>query len=211
MKANVSEIFYSIQGEGTTIGTPAVFIRFCGCNLNCPFCDTKYALNCRNIIEFKTIDAIVSKFPTNKIIFTGGEPVLQDEFISYFIEKKSNYIFQIETNGTIYPKNSIEKLDHIVVSPKLFALNMDVLIKLKENAKSIEFKFVVEKNFDEELSLINELKLKNVVFQPVWVNETKEHYLAKTREIIEKVKKVSPNIRVIPQIHKILYGNIRGV
>jgi len=211
MKANVSEIFYSVQGEGTTIGAPAIFIRFCGCNLSCPFCDTKYAINCRNILDFKAIYTIVSKFPAKRIIFTGGEPVLHDEFISYFIEEKPNYYYQIETNGTIYPENSIKKLDHVVVSPKMFAVDKHILVKLKENARSIEFKFVVDENFDKELELIDELKLENIVFQPVWNNETREQYLAKTRAIIEKVKQIATGIRVIPQLHKILYGFKRGI
>ncbi len=211
MKANLSEIFYSIQGEGLTIGAPAIFIRLCGCNLNCPFCDTKYAIDCTNWIGYETIKTIVRKFSGKRIIFTGGEPALQDEFMAFFMEKNPDFIYQIETNGTVLFKKSIKLFDHITISPKMFALKKDVLMELKETAKSVEFKFVVDENFENELNLVKELNLPRVVFQPVWLDESREYYLAKTRKIIEKVKTLAPNIRVIPQLHKILYGFKRGI
>ena len=211
MKANVSEIFYSIQGEGITIGHPAIFIRFCGCNLKCSFCDTKYALDCKNYIDCEEILSRIKQFPTKRIIFTGGEPALQDDFIAFFISKNPNSFYQMETNGTILPRKSIKILNHITVSPKIFALNIDVLKELKNRAKSIEFKFVVNENFKEEIELISKFDLKPVVFQPIWESESPREYLQKTAKIIEKVKEKAPFIRVIPQIHKILYGNKRGI
>lgn len=211
MKANVSEIFYSIQGEGITIGYPAVFIRFCGCNLRCPFCDTKYALNCENYIEYKEIMSQIRRFSVRRIIFTGGEPALQDDFIAFFIGKNPDFFYQMETNGTVLPQKSILLLDHITVSPKMFALNIDVLKEFKNKARSIEFKFVVSENFDEEIELIRKIDLKPAVFQPIWENESLSEYIQKTTKIIEKTKEKAPSIRVIPQIHKILYGNRRGI
>ncbi len=210
MKANISEIFYSIQGEGQTIGFPAIFVRFCGCNLNCPFCDTKYALNCENWMEYKEIIREVKQYPSKRVIFTGGEPALQDDFIAYFMRDNPEYIYQIETNGTIIFKD-IERFNHITISPKMFALKKEVLIELNKRANSIEFKFVVTENFYNELRLIKDLNLKNVVFQPIWENETMLDYLKKGRKIIEKIKTEAPFIRVIPQLHKIIYGNGRGI
>ncbi len=211
MKANVSEIFYSIQGEGITIGYPSIFIRFCGCNLRCPFCDTKYALDCENYIEYEEVISQVKQFPARRVIFTGGEPALQDDFIAFFIGKNPDFFYQMETNGTVLPQKSISLLDHITVSPKMFALNIDVLKGFKNQARSVEFKFVVNENFDEEIELIRKLDLKPVVFQPIWENEGLSEYIQKTAKIIEKVKKNAPFVRVIPQIHKILYGNRRGI
>jgi len=207
--ANISEIFYSIQGEGSFIGMPAVFIRFCGCNLRCPFCDTKYALNCFNPMTETEIFKQVESFRCKNIIFTGGEPALRDNFIAHFIKKYPQFRYFIETNGTIFLQNSASLLDHIVVSPKMFALNLDVLKKYKE--LKAEFKFVVDENFDEELKLIDLLNLTHVVFQPIWLNDTPQSYIEKTKIIIEKVKKLSINIRVIPQLHKILYKEEKGV
>ncbi len=211
MKANISEIFYSIQGEGLTIGFPAIFIRFCGCNLNCPFCDTKYAISCQNWLEYDKIQREVSKFRAKRVVFTGGEPALQDTFMAYFMQKNPDFYYQMETNGTVFPEKSITLLDHITVSPKMFAVNRDVLRAIKTEAKSVEFKFVVDENFNEELKLIEELDLKPVVLQPIWRDETLENYLEKVKNIIEIAKKKAPSVRVIPQLHKILYGQKRGI
>ncbi|WP_022671079.1 7-carboxy-7-deazaguanine synthase QueE [Hippea alviniae] len=211
MKAKVSEIFFSIQGEGKFIGLKAAFIRLCGCNLNCYFCDTKYAINCTDEFTDEEIHSQILQFKTENVIFTGGEPTLQDEFIAYFIKKHQNYRFLLETNGTIFPQKSIELLEHIVVSPKMFALNTTVLFKIKKRAKSVEFKFVVEENFEEEIELAKKLNLKEITLQPIWFKDTLNSYLEKTRKIIEKAKQYDINVRVIPQLHKILYGNKKGV
>ena len=211
MKANISEIFYSIQGEGLTIGFPATFIRFCGCNLNCPFCDTKYAINCQNWREYDKIQREVSKFKAKRVVFTGGEPALQDTFMAHFMQKNPDFYYQMETNGTVFPEKSIALLDHITVSPKMFAVNKDVLRAIKTEAKSVEFKFVVDENFNEELKLIEELDLNPIVLQPIWRDETLEDYLEKVKNIIEIAKKKAPGARVIPQLHKILYGQKRGI
>ena len=211
MKANISEIFYSIQGEGLTIGYPAIFIRFCGCNLNCSFCDTKYAINCERWLKYEDIQKEVKRFEAKRVIFTGGEPALQDKFMAYFIKNNQGYLYQVETNGTIFPEESISLLDHITVSPKMFAVNSEVLKTIKAEAKSVEFKFVVDENFEEELELAKELDLSPVVLQPIWRNETLKDYLEKVKNIIEIAKEKAPYVRVIPQLHKILYGQKRGV
>ncbi|AEA33086.1 7-carboxy-7-deazaguanine synthase QueE [Hippea maritima] len=211
MIVDVSEIFYSIQGEGSKIGYKAIFIRLCGCNLKCPFCDTKYALSCKNPMNAHEIYEKISRFPAKNIIFTGGEPTLKDNFMAYFMKKYNNYSYFLETNGTLFPKKSINLFSHIVVSPKMFAINLDVLKSLIKYSISIEFKFVVDENFTKELELMEELGLKEATFQPVWLNDSMESYIKKTVRIIEKLKDIPYNIRIIPQIHKILYGQKKGV
>lgn len=97
------EIFYSIQGEGTWTGTPAVFVRLAGCNLSCRFCDTDYAIK-----EFATVDQIVRRVrevgdDCPMVILTGGEPLAQTEAIE-LIEALRNdgRRVHIESNGTIF-------------------------------------------------------------------------------------------------------------
>lgn len=80
----INEIFYSLQGEGYHTGTPAVFIRFSGCNLKCDFCDTRHEEG-----EMMTDEDIVNeigKYPAVMVILTGGEPSLwiDDAFIDLF-------------------------------------------------------------------------------------------------------------------------------
>ena len=70
----INEIFYSLQGEGFHTGTPAVFIRFSGCNLKCPFCDTQHEE--RVLMSDEDIMDEVKKYPATMVILTGGEPSL---------------------------------------------------------------------------------------------------------------------------------------
>jgi len=114
-KYSVNEIFYSLQGEGYWTGTPAVFIRFAGCNLRCPFCDTDFSHG--EPMDLEEILGEVNSLSSGcrRIIVTGGEPSLQidDDFISCF--HSNGYKIHIETNGT-HPLPS--GIDWVTVSPK---------------------------------------------------------------------------------------------
>lgn len=108
----VNEIFYSIQGEGAHAGTPAVFIRFSGCNLKCDFCDTKHQDG--QIYTEEEIIAQVAKYPANLVVITGGEPTLQ---LTQSLVDGINAIGKhvaVETNGT----KPLPRVDWITVSPK---------------------------------------------------------------------------------------------
>ncbi|MDE5658069.1 MAG: 7-carboxy-7-deazaguanine synthase QueE, partial [Muribaculaceae bacterium] len=95
----INEIFYSLQGEGHWTGTPAVFIRFSGCNLHCDFCDTEH--NSGQELSVDEIISEASKYPTLHIIFTGGEPTLQlTRSLVDRLHQLGKYL-HIETNGTL--------------------------------------------------------------------------------------------------------------
>lgn len=109
----INEIFYSIQGEGFHAGTPSVFLRFSGCNLRCPFCDTQHEDG-----EMMDDDEIVRRlkaFPSRQLVLTGGEPSLWID--RQFVDKlhEAGFYVCIETNGThALPPN----IDWITCSPK---------------------------------------------------------------------------------------------
>lgn len=109
----INEIFYSLQGEGANTGTPSVFIRFAGCNLRCPFCDTDFADFNEQTIE-DILDEI-SQYPSNFVVLTGGEPSLQVDQTLIDALHDADYVVAIETNGThVLPEN----IDWITCSPK---------------------------------------------------------------------------------------------
>ena len=113
-KKKINEIFYSLQGEGFHSGVPSVFVRFSGCNLRCPFCDTQH----EDGLEM-TEDEIfreVNRYPANWVILTGGEPSLfiDTDFISK-LKAATGKKIAIETNGT---RPLPEGIDWITVSPK---------------------------------------------------------------------------------------------
>lgn len=131
---SVNSIFYTIQGEGPFAGTPAVFIRLAGCNLQCPFCDTEYSSSAiqdpveitnraiRVIPKSQIVLAGTDNAPL--IVITGGEPFRQD--IRRLVKMLLNYGFrvQIETNGTLFIDDFPQLSEVTVVcSPKTGAIN----------------------------------------------------------------------------------------
>ena len=111
----INEIFYSLQGEGYWTGTPIVFVRFSGCNLQCPFCDTDH----KGFSEMSGADILAAVRACggacSRVCFTGGEPGLQldDALVALFHE--AGYTLHVETNGTcVLPAG----LDWVTLSPK---------------------------------------------------------------------------------------------
>jgi len=114
----VVEIFASLQGEGANTGMPAVFLRFGGCNLACPWCDTGHS-------RFETLDeaavlARVAALPPRALIVTGGEPLIQEglgDLLARF--KERGYWIGVETNGLRRPPQAWRgRIDYLAVSPK---------------------------------------------------------------------------------------------
>lgn len=121
--AYLAEVFDSIQGEGMLVGSRQIFIRFCGCNLRCYYCDTITGLEKKpqcavyykpvldsppelldNPISINRLREIIAGFAPRWISFTGGEPLLWHEFITELATdlKPQGYKIMLETNGTLY-------------------------------------------------------------------------------------------------------------
>ena len=109
----VNEIFYSLQGEGFFTGTPSLFIRFSGCNLQCNFCDTSHQNGTKMTEE--EIAAEAARCPATHVVITGGEPSLQlTETLVEHLHALGKYV-AVETNGTHpLPTN----VDWVTLSPK---------------------------------------------------------------------------------------------
>lgn len=121
----VHSIFYTIQGEGPFCGTPAVFVRLAGCNLQCPGCDTEYTSTRKRMMPDEVSNAVFALATRGLVVITGGEPFRQNlkKLISKLVW--SGYYVQIETNGTLEPapvaygiETSRRKGVYIVCSPK---------------------------------------------------------------------------------------------
>ncbi len=109
----VNEIFYSLQGEGHFTGTPAVFLRFSGCNLRCPFCDTLHE-PFRDMSAPEILDELL-RYPSRHLVVTGGEPSLQLDEAFVDMLHSAGFFVQVETNGVrSLPRN----VDWITCSPK---------------------------------------------------------------------------------------------
>lgn len=112
----IKEIFYSLQGEGFYAGTPALFIRFAGCNLKCPFCDTDFKEGEKWTIW--EIDSFLRNMPEspNLVVLTGGEPTLQVTPALCILLHQFFKVVAMETNGTIADLPG--GVDFVTVSPK---------------------------------------------------------------------------------------------
>lgn len=111
----INEIFFSLQGEGYHTGTPAVFVRFSGCNLRCAFCDTQHQEG--KPMSLQAIIEEINHYPlASLVVLTGGEPSLFiDEAFVEALKRQTGKRIAIETNGTrALPKN----LDWVTFSPK---------------------------------------------------------------------------------------------
>ena len=122
----INEIFYSLQGEGYHTGTPAIFVRFSGCNLKCDFCDTQHEEG--KMMTDDEIIAEVKKYPAVTVVLTGGEPSLwiDDELIDR-LHEAGKYV-TIETNGT---RPLPAAIDWVTCSPKGFPLRLTHIDEIK--------------------------------------------------------------------------------
>ena len=115
----VNDIFYSLQGEGRNTGKAAVFVRFAGCNLRCPFCDTDFdafrLMTARDIVAAIRKESPTAEGPLPIVALTGGEPTLQaDEALTGLLHQ-AGYTVAMESNGTLPPPKGI---DWLTISPK---------------------------------------------------------------------------------------------
>jgi organic radical activating enzyme len=110
----VNEIFYSLQGEGRHTGRAAVFVRFSGCNLRCPFCDTDFS-SYREMTAREIVDAVSQWRSCGFLVLTGGEPSLQVDARLVRALKSEGFFLAMETNGT---QPVAEGIDWVTLSPK---------------------------------------------------------------------------------------------
>lgn len=190
----VNEIFYSVQAEGRNSGKPAIFVRFSGCNLQCPFCDTNhepYRLMTKDEIEKEVNELDKDSDSKAMIVMTGGEPTLQvndDEFLF-----QGRYV-AMETNGILPPPCWV---DWVTVSPKT---------KLNYDWNHIdELKFLYGWFDDDYMVEIGKLAQKNGV--KCYIQPTADHNNNfDALPAIEFAKK-HPEWTISLQFHKLL--NIR--
>ena len=213
-RAKIKEIFTSIQGEGPYIGEKHLFVRFCSCNLNCDFCDTDFNSSNSKAYTIDELFHIISNLDFEKISFTGGEPLLEADFLLDFLLKyksKLNKKIYLETNGILFDelKKIINYVDIIASDIKLqsatrqknrFSDN-EKFIKIA-SVKEVFIKVVFDKNIkDEEINnVINIAKTNNtlVILQPKMPMDN--NFL----EVFDKFYLKYKNIRLIPQVHKFL-------
>jgi organic radical activating enzyme len=173
----VSEVFVSVQGEGPSLGRPAVFLRLSGCNLSCTWCDTKYAWYggeelSVDVVAKRVLDLLRRYRGVSLLVVTGGEPLLQSEELAELLARLRREIphleVEVETNGTVDPRAVIDYVDRLIVSPKLSnsglpeevrRVSEGVIEVIRTRRDRVYVKVVVEgpEDTEELLRLVKEL------------------------------------------------------
>lgn len=205
----ITEIFYSIQGEGKQMGLPTIFVRSGGCNLQCDWCDTKYAWEGGKEMSLKKIREAVQEFSASRVCLTGGEPLIQDEIYELIDTLKEGYDITVETNGSLDISRLTDmdlmismdyKTPSSLMSEKMIERNLDLLRKCDQ------LKFVIADKDDYEYTkiVINEHEIKSdIILQPMGGKNLER--------IVEWVLDDNLEVRVLPQLHKIIWGDKKGV
>ncbi|QED28826.1 radical SAM protein [Microvenator marinus] len=201
----LTEIFYSIQGEGRASGRPCVFVRLSRCNLRCTWCDTTYSFKGGEKFTFDDVMAEVGKYPTKLVEITGGEPLLQPTvhpLMTAFAD--AGYEVMIETSGSL----DISKIDprvHIIMdlkAPGSSEEKRNLWANLEHLKPTDEVKIVILDQADYEWARdkVREHKLEercHVIFSPV-------HGQMDGNALANWILEDGLNVRLGLQIHKFL-------
>lgn len=226
LKVSGDGVFFSIQGEGVSLGLPAVFLRLHLCNLKCGFCDTRYTWD-QTLPEYwqesqdwslNQTRREITKHSCKRLVITGGEPLLQQEELEALVKTLPDWEVEIETNGTIAPHRSLMQSCQFNVSPKLSnsgnpekaAIHQALLNRFNHLDKT-SFKFVARNGIDlEEVDqIVEECRLDSekilIMPQGSTVDEMQQHSLRLVEGIKERCWRFSP------RLHVYLWGNKRGI
>jgi len=207
----VNEVFLSIQGEGRTMGLPTVFVRLSGCNLECKWCDTRYASEGGVELSVEEVVSSVKCFKVRHVCLTGGEPLCHIEspsLISRLLEEGKHVT--LETNGSL-PLEGLPEHPDLLISmdykcpssgeeDRMRVKNLELL------GHKDQLKFVVADQ--QDLDTAEKVLLRYepdcpAIFTPVG---------GLTLEpVVKFVLDRGLEVRVLPQLHKIIWGDRRGV
>ncbi len=222
----IAELFYSLQGEGSLVGVPSVFVRTSGCNLRCSWCDTPYTSWKPEGADF-TIDQIVEEVESlgraKHVVVTGGEPMIAPEIVPLTERLRGGgWHITVETAGTVFQPVACDLMS---ISPKLAnstpdgpwraqhertRIQLGVLAELM-GRYDYQLKFVIEKaeDLEEVGSLVGGLGADRgrVILMPEGTD--RERLRERSMWLAEVCKQ--EGFRFSPRLHVDLYGNLRGV
>lgn len=235
----VSEIFGpTIQGEGVLVGLPTVFVRTGGCDFRCSWCDSLHAVDSKYRFEWKQMSSLaifeeiqhLSNHTPLVVSLSGGNPAIQPLAELIKLGHSKNYKFALETQGSI-AQPWFKDLDILTLSPKPPSSGMPFDLQALEKAiaqageqSKVIFKFVIldDEDFDFAYKISTLFPDIDVYLQPC--NHTPapadkldshidlDGIMDRMRWLIDKtIKYTWYNVRILPQLHTLIWGNKRGV
>ena len=222
-EGKISEIFSSLQGEGLYVGVPQFFVRFHGCNMKCGFCDTKL-----DSYENYTSRALIEKIeecekPFHSISLTGGEPLLQADFIEDFLSEYKEYYrkpIYLETNSTLCEGllKVIHYVDIIAMDFKLpsstgqkdYWAEHEEFLRIAKSKETFVKAVVTSNTQPEDIMRMNEIIKRvacntPVVLQPITASDERERADGKVLRNFRRILRTSmKRVDIIPQVHKMI-------
>jgi len=211
-RLRITEIFYSLQGESSSIGKPTLFVRLTGCPLRCVWCDTEYAFSGGQYWELPALIEKIESFQPQNICITGGEPLAQLkpclELMHMLCEKK--YDVSIETSGSIDVSEIDPRVSKVMdlKAPDSGEMSKNLYSNIDHLTKNDEVKFVIKsrKDYDWAKMQMDQYQLAkktNVIISPCFgdINE---------RELAEWIIADNLPVRFQIQMHKILWKDAKG-
>ncbi len=205
----INEIFFSLQGEGQNVGLPTIFVRTAGCNLRCRYCDTTYAYHEGDEMTPAGVVAAIQRWSCPRICITGGEPLQQDGLLELVdVLLAHGYAVEVETNGSrdiswLTTKEVSVSMDIKCPSSGMHTeMEMDNLALLRSRD---QLKFVIgtREDYDYARDVLERYAPEcRVVMQPVWGSSI---------ALADWILRDEIDVRFSLQLHKILWGNRKGI
>jgi 7-carboxy-7-deazaguanine synthase len=206
---NITEIFYSLQGEAKEVGIPTVFVRLTGCPLRCNYCDTAYAFKGNNPLSIQHILDEIAQYNTQYVCVTGGEPMAQSnclKLLDALIE--NDYKVSMETSGSIdiAPVNSKVSIVMDIKTPSSTEEHQNRYenLSILKNKDQLKFVIASRSDFDWCTKILENHEVESeVLFSPVYES-------LRPVELADWILEKKLNVRLQVQLHKILWGDQKG-
>jgi len=210
-RLRLTEIFYSLQGESSSVGLPTVFVRLTGCPLRCGYCDTAYAFQGGQWFEMDEVLSQIAEHRCKTVCVTGGEPLAQKACLELLTQLcDDGYQVSLETSGSIDVSHVDERVIKVMdlKTPSSGEMEKNLYSNIKQLSKHDQVKFVMSDrdDFDWACAQLEKYNLPSrceVLFSPVF-SELEPTQLA------DWVLKQHLNVRMQVQLHKLLWGDKPG-
>ena len=211
MALRLTEIFYSLQGEASRAGLPTVFVRLTGCPLRCTWCDTTYSFTGGQPVSIDSVLAEVGKYPVRQVCVTGGEPLAQKECLPLLTALcDAGYDVSLETSGALDVSGVDPRVARIMdlkapdsgESAKNLWGNLDVLNRRDE----IKIIIASRSDYDWARAALRDRQLDRlctVLLSPAGG-------LLEPQSLADWILEDGLNVRFQLQLHKLLWGNMKG-
>ena len=206
---NITEIFYSLQGEAKEVGIPTVFVRLTGCPLRCNYCDTAYAFKGNNPLSIQHILDEIAQYNTQYVCVTGGEPMAQSNCLKLLDALIDNdYKVSMETSGSIdiAPVNSKVSIVMDIKTPSSTEEHQNRYenLSILKNKDQLKFVIASRSDFDWCTKILENHEVESeVLFSPVYES-------LRPVELADWILEKKLNVRLQIQLHKILWGDQKG-